>query len=662
MKQKGFIYGGILAVIILLLMAGNLFLGAVSIPASAVCDILTGNEVEKASWSFIVWESRFPQCITALLCGAALSVSGLMLQTVFSNLLADPSILGISSGASLGVALVMLAGGGTIVTGAFTLSGFLSVIVGAFAGASVVMGLILFLSTLIRNSVMLLIAGIMIGYITSSAISLLNFFATAEGVHSYMIWGLGNFGGVSLQQLPVFSAVTLLGLFTAVLLIKPLNALLLGPRYAENLGVNIRRIRNLLLIATGCLYRPGSSSYRPADAGYFQPQFAAACHSAHRKRHGLALQSDLRPAGRSRYHSPECRDSDSRGTGHYLCYHQPTQTLLMNHSTPIIEGCDLSIGYRSGKQVKTVHRHLNFSLHRGELTCLLGANGAGKSTLLRTLAATQMPLEGSLKLLGRPIASYSERERSRTIGVVLTDKTQAGGLTVYELVALGRQPHTGFFGRLHARDHEVIRHALQAVGITHKAQTYTSELSDGERQKAMIAKALVQECPLILLDEPTAFLDVTSRIETMNLLHRLAVEEQKAILLSTHDIEQALILADRLWLLTREGGLECGVTEDLILHNRMDSLFPQNKNIRFDLMHGGYSPIVSGQKSVCLQADDEMLRHWAQNALNRNNCFCLSEPSDDYPTVRITSPENILLTTSQGTHTCTSFDELLQNI
>lgn len=253
MKQKGFIYGGILAVIILLLMASNLFLGAVSIPASAVCDILMGNEVEKASWSFIVWESRFPQCITALLCGAALSVSGLMLQTVFSNPLADPSILGISSGASLGVALVMLAGGGTIVTGAFTLSGFLSVIVGAFAGASVVMGLILFLSTLIRNSVMLLIAGIMIGYITSSAISLLNFFATAEGVHSYMIWGLGNFGGVSLQQLPVFSAVTLLGLFTAVLLIKPLNALLLGPRYAENLGVNIRRIRNLLLIATGLL-------------------------------------------------------------------------------------------------------------------------------------------------------------------------------------------------------------------------------------------------------------------------------------------------------------------------------------------------------------------------------------------------------------------------
>jgi iron complex transport system permease protein len=213
----------------------------------------TGNEVEKASWSFIVWESRLPQAITALLCGMALAASGLMLQTTFNNPLADPSILGISSGASLGVALVMLAGAGTITAGVFTLSGFLSVIIGAFIGSMLVMGIILFFSTLIKNSIMLLIIGIMIGYITSSAISLLNFFSTAEGVHSYMIWGMGNFGGVSLQQLPFFSLVTMAGLLITILLIKPLNALLLGTRYAENLGINIRRTRNLLLVATGLL-------------------------------------------------------------------------------------------------------------------------------------------------------------------------------------------------------------------------------------------------------------------------------------------------------------------------------------------------------------------------------------------------------------------------
>lgn len=236
-----------------MLIGANLLFGSVSIPAGAVLDVLLGNEVEKASWSFIIWESRFPQTITALLCGGALAASGLMLQTVFNNPLADPSILGISSGASLGVALVMLAGGGMIVTGAFTLSGFFAVIIGAFIGSMVVMGAILFLSTLIKNNIMLLIAGIMIGCITSSVISLLNFFATSEGVHSYMIWGMGNFGGVSLAQLPYFSLFIVIGLILVVLLIKPLNALLLGTRYAENLGINIRRTRNVLLISTGLL-------------------------------------------------------------------------------------------------------------------------------------------------------------------------------------------------------------------------------------------------------------------------------------------------------------------------------------------------------------------------------------------------------------------------
>lgn len=251
--NKGYIYGCALAGIIVVLMAANLAFGSVDIPLKAVGNILFGGEVEKESWQFIVWESRVPQCITALLCGAALSASGLMLQTVFSNPLADSSILGISSGASLGVALVLLAGGGSIVAGEFALSGFLSVVAGAFAGAVLVMAVIMFLSVVIKNNVMLLIAGIMIGYVVSSVISLLNFFSTAEGVHSFVIWGMGNFGGVSMVQLPGFSIVTLLGLLVAILLIKPLNALLLGTRYAENLGINIRRIRNWLLLATGLL-------------------------------------------------------------------------------------------------------------------------------------------------------------------------------------------------------------------------------------------------------------------------------------------------------------------------------------------------------------------------------------------------------------------------
>ena len=253
MKNKGTTYSLILAVIILLLMGCNLFFGSVDIPTKAVLNTLIGGEVEKASWSFIIWEARVPQALTALLCGSALAGAGLMLQTAFNNPLAGPSILGINSGASLGVAMVMLLGGGTIATAGVSLSGFFAIVLGAFIGSMVVMGLILFFSTLIKSNIMLLITGMMIGYITSSAISLLNFFATAEGVHSYMIWGMGNFSGVSLEQMPYFASFTLLGLVIAILLIKPLNALLLGNRYAENLGVNIKRTRNLLLVSTGIL-------------------------------------------------------------------------------------------------------------------------------------------------------------------------------------------------------------------------------------------------------------------------------------------------------------------------------------------------------------------------------------------------------------------------
>ena len=239
--------------LIVVLFAINLVVGAVDIPLKEVVNILMGGKSEHASWEFIVMQSRFPQGITAMLCGASLAVSGLMLQTAFRNPLADPGIFGINSGASLGVALVMLLMGGSISAGAFSLTGFVATLAAAFVGAMLVMALILMFATMVRNNVMLLIIGIMIGYIATSAISLLNFFATEEGVQSYMVWGLGNFGGVSMEQMPAFVIICLGGLVAALLLIKPLNALLLGERYAENLGINTQRVRNWLLVVTGLL-------------------------------------------------------------------------------------------------------------------------------------------------------------------------------------------------------------------------------------------------------------------------------------------------------------------------------------------------------------------------------------------------------------------------
>ena len=251
--NRGVLYCIGLSTLIVVLFALNLLLGSVSIPAGDVLRILLGDDSLKPSWQFIILESRLPQAITATLCGASLAVSGLLLQTAFRNPLAGPSIFGINSGAGLGVALVMLLLGGGLSVGSLQLSGFAAILVAAFIGAMAVMALIFFFSTLVRNNVMLLIIGIMIGYISNSAISLLNFFATDEGVKSYMVWGMGSFGGVSMANMPIFICVTLIGLIGALLLIKPLNALMLGDRYAENLGVSILRVRNWLLIVTGLL-------------------------------------------------------------------------------------------------------------------------------------------------------------------------------------------------------------------------------------------------------------------------------------------------------------------------------------------------------------------------------------------------------------------------
>ena len=238
---------------IIVLFATSLIVGSVRIPLADVCDILFDKFEGKESWKYIIMENRLPQALTAMLCGASLAVCGLMLQTAFRNPLAGPDVFGISSGAGLGVAIVILFLGGSVSTTLFTVSGFLAILTSAFIGAIVVTMIILFLSTMVRNSVLLLIVGLMVGYVSSSAVALLNFFASEEGVKSYMVWGMGNFGGVAMDHMLLFALLCLVGIIASIFLIKPLNIMLLGTQYAESLGINIRQIRNLLLVTVGLL-------------------------------------------------------------------------------------------------------------------------------------------------------------------------------------------------------------------------------------------------------------------------------------------------------------------------------------------------------------------------------------------------------------------------
>lgn len=254
MNQKSALFFLVLIFLLVALWISNLLYGNVKIPLSEVLQILAGKEASSVAWQNIVLQSRLPQAITALLAGASLATSGLLLQTLFKNPLAGPSILGISDGANLGVAIVMLFFGSSLsLIAGYSLIGSLAKIVAALIGAFLVLGLIIYFSTKVSNNVMLLIIGIMVGYVASSFISILNYYAAADRVHAYVMWGLGDFSAVSNERLPFFIITTFIGLLMAVLLIKPLNALLLGEMYAVNLGINIKVVRILILFCTGLL-------------------------------------------------------------------------------------------------------------------------------------------------------------------------------------------------------------------------------------------------------------------------------------------------------------------------------------------------------------------------------------------------------------------------
>lgn len=332
----------------------------------------------------------------------------------------------------------------------------------------------------------------------------------------------------------------------------------------------------------------------------------------------------------------------------------------MRERQRVIETKGLNIGYvlKGGKQ-KSIHKDLSLSLYSGEVTCLLGLNGAGKSTLLRTLCGFQKPLGGSVYLQGKPLSGFSQSDFSLAVGVVLTEKTNAGGITVYELASLGRHPHTGFFGKLGKEDHEIIHESLEAAGILHKASSRVAELSDGEKQKVMIAKTLAQQCPIILLDEPTAFLDVASRIEMLLLLRKLAVEQNKAILLSTHDVDTAIQKGDCFWLLDKQYPVACGAPEDLILNGIFGRFF-EKEGILFDATTGKLNTDTPSEK-IGVEGDFTT-SYWMGNALLRNG-FRPSEVSDSSINVLCNSPENIrILFPSGDEQTVKSVFEVIQTI
>ena len=252
---------------------------------------------------------------------------------------------------------------------------------------------------------------------------------------------------------------------------------------------------------------------------------------------------------------------------------------MMDGETIQLRG--LGIGYQTKHGVKMVAEQINGTIRSGELTCLLGANGVGKSTLLRTLSAFQPKTAGEIIIEGRELSTYTDKELSRRIGVVLTEKPDVRNMTVRELVSLGRSPYTGFWGTYSKDDLQVVDEAIAMVGIEALGKRMVHTLSDGERQKVMIAKALAQQTPVIYLDEPTAFLDYPSKVEVLQLLSRISREAGKVIFLSTHDVELALQMADTIWLMTNGEAMAIGSPKTLAEQGALGR-FIERDGIKFD--------------------------------------------------------------------------------
>lgn len=264
---------------------------------------------------------------------------------------------------------------------------------------------------------------------------------------------------------------------------------------------------------------------------------------------------------------------------------------------PTIETKGLTTGYVNGHDRKSVTVGLDASLYGGSLVCLLGPNGAGKSTLLRTLAGFQKPLAGEVEILGRSLRGYSPKELARAMSVVLTEKPMLENMDAEALVALGRTPYTGFWGRLDDSDHKAVEEAIRLTGIEGLRHRQVQTLSDGERQKVMIAKAFAQETPIIFLDEPTAFLDYPSKVEIMILLYSLAHRLDKTIFMSTHDLDLALQLSDIIWLIDKKLGIKTGTHRQLTDSGDLERYF-QRPGIRFDRTDGLFKVDTSSKAEI----------------------------------------------------------------
>lgn len=305
---------------------------------------------------------------------------------------------------------------------------------------------------------------------------------------------------------------------------------------------------------------------------------------------------------------------------------------MKNNGKEILFVDSLNIGYVSGRRKTILLPPLNASAREGELIAIIGRNGIGKSTLLRTLAGIQMNLGGEIYYSGKNIRDYSRNELALKVGYISTEQVKVSNMSIYDLVSIGRYPHTNWYGKINPNDHRIIMDAIEMTSMTEFCHKNISELSDGERQKAMIARILAQDAGLMIMDEPTAFLDIGSKYEILHLMHQLTRNSGKTIIFSTHDMQSAISQSDKIWLIL-DNELKEGAPEDLMIEGAFDHLF-ESSHVQFNSADGSFSFRGADRGSIYIEGRG-MIKHWTEEAFKREGYGITKEITDPYIKVSV---------------------------
>ena len=606
----------LLGVLLAALMVANLCVGSQPISAGELLAVLSGAD-RTSTAAQVVLSIRLPRLLEATLLGGALALSGLLLQTFFANPIAGPYVLGISHGAKLAVAVTMV-----LVVGAQGVMTSWMGVTAATLGSLAAMGLVLLASRRIGSPGMLVVAGVMIGYVCNAATDFVITFASDASIVNLRNWSMGSFSGANWTDVTAIAVVVLAASALVFMMSKPLGAYLLGERYAQSVGVNIPAFRGALILlssvlaacvtafagpisfvgvavphiarrlmatnkplvvipaawlsgAVFCLvsdfiarttFAPTEMSVSTVTAMLGAPVVIWVLVRSKRQRtsQGLAAQAEEAPAPRAEQAAPARQEAQAEEP------HKSRAVLLQTQ--------DLAVGYDDTPLL----RNVSTTAEQGRIVTLIGPNGAGKSTMLRTLAGMLDILQGSVSLCNKDLASLQPQELARIRAVLLTERLSTELLTCADVVEMGRYPHTGRLGVLGDQDYAAMREAMELVGVWDLRNKDFAQVSDGQRQRVLIARAICQEPRVLLLDEPTSYLDIRYQIELLETLRHLAQARQVAIVLSLHDLSFARQVSDWLVCIKDDGVLAQGTPNKICRPSIINELY--------DLRPGSFDP------------------------------------------------------------------------